>query len=171
MERVRSKMDFNLTERAKMIQQSAQGFAEKMIAPRAVEIDHTGEFPRDIIDDICNLGYLGCPTPRSMAALALATRAISLLRSKFGEPQRGLNCMSSAKVGHSGSFPDELAVERPYSSKIRKLALALYFRLARNLFMPSGLANSFLQMVECTIYKKLPCGEDNTLSPRLEELI
>ena len=56
-------MDFTLTEGQKMLQKTAAEFAEKYVEPRAEEIDRTGEFPRDIFEKMCQVGFAGIGTP------------------------------------------------------------------------------------------------------------
>jgi alkylation response protein AidB-like acyl-CoA dehydrogenase len=53
-------MDFNLDEQEKMLQQAAREYASKSIIQRAAEID-TGNYPRDIIQELGRLGYAGLP--------------------------------------------------------------------------------------------------------------
>jgi len=56
-------MDFNLTEQQKMLQNLAKDFAEKEVAPRAAEIDRTGEFPLNLAKEIGKKGFQGLPYP------------------------------------------------------------------------------------------------------------
>ena len=56
-------MDFKFTDGQLMLQKTAAEFAEKYIEPRAEEIDRTGEFPRDIFDEMCKVGFAGIGTP------------------------------------------------------------------------------------------------------------
>jgi alkylation response protein AidB-like acyl-CoA dehydrogenase len=53
-------MDFNLNEQEKMLQGAAREYALKSIVPKAAEIDQ-GNYPRDIIRELGNLGYPGLP--------------------------------------------------------------------------------------------------------------
>ena len=56
-------MDFNLTEQEKMLQSLAKDFAGKEVAPRAAEIDRSGEFPIDLAKKIGKNGFQGLPYP------------------------------------------------------------------------------------------------------------
>jgi alkylation response protein AidB-like acyl-CoA dehydrogenase len=56
-------MDFNLTEQEKMLQSVAKDFAVKKVAPKAAEIDRTGEFPLDLAKEMGRLGFRGLPYP------------------------------------------------------------------------------------------------------------
>lgn len=56
-------MDFNLTEEQEMIRQMVREFAEKEVAPRALEMDERGEIPGELINKIAEMGLLGIPIP------------------------------------------------------------------------------------------------------------
>ena len=52
-------MNFEFTEEQRMIQESAKDFAEKEIAPTAVERDKNAEFPTEILKKMGELGFMG----------------------------------------------------------------------------------------------------------------
>ena len=54
-------MDFNLTKEQQMIRDQVRRFAQKEIAPRAEEIEASGEYPYDIIRQMADLGFMGIP--------------------------------------------------------------------------------------------------------------
>jgi acyl-CoA dehydrogenase len=54
-------MDFQLTEDQKMIQEMARDLANKVIAPRADQIDKTGTFPMENFKVLSENGLLGIP--------------------------------------------------------------------------------------------------------------
>ncbi len=56
-------MDFDLSEREKMIQSTAREFAVKQVLPRAAEIDLTAEFPKDLAGEMGRMGYFGLAYP------------------------------------------------------------------------------------------------------------
>ncbi len=56
-------MDFNLSEREKMIQSTAREFAQKEVLPRAAEIDRTAEFPKELSREMGRMGYYGLAYP------------------------------------------------------------------------------------------------------------
>src|SRR6185437_1946179 len=51
--------DFGLGETADLLRETAAGFAQDRIAPRADEIDRTNTFPGDLWPDLGKLGLLG----------------------------------------------------------------------------------------------------------------
>jgi alkylation response protein AidB-like acyl-CoA dehydrogenase len=52
-------MDFLLTGEQKMILETARDFARKEIAPTTIERDKNAEFPREIINKLAELGFMG----------------------------------------------------------------------------------------------------------------
>jgi len=51
-------MDFDLTEEHRMIREMAREFACEVIAPRAEEMERTGEYPYDIMSQMGKLGIM-----------------------------------------------------------------------------------------------------------------
>ena len=56
-------MDFEFTEEQKAIRELARDFAQKEIAPIAAKIDETGEFPRETVKKMGELGLMGIEVP------------------------------------------------------------------------------------------------------------
>ena len=56
-------MDFDLTEEHQMIKDMSWDFAREVIVPRSEEMEKTGEYPYDIIDQMAELGMMGIPFP------------------------------------------------------------------------------------------------------------
>jgi alkylation response protein AidB-like acyl-CoA dehydrogenase len=77
-------MDFKLDENQKMIQDMVRKFAKEQIEPKAAESDKTGEFPRDTIRQMAELGLMGMVVPEKyggagfdFVSLAIAVEEIS----------------------------------------------------------------------------------------------
>ena len=54
-------MDFDLSQEHRLFQDTVRDFADKEVAPGALERDKTHEFPHDLIEKMANLGLLGVP--------------------------------------------------------------------------------------------------------------
>ena len=54
-------LDFDPTEEHKMIRDMCRDFSREVIAPRAEEIERTGEYAHDIISQMGELGMMGIP--------------------------------------------------------------------------------------------------------------
>jgi alkylation response protein AidB-like acyl-CoA dehydrogenase len=58
-------MDFELTEAQRLFQETARQFAENEIAPIAEKVDELGEFPRETIQKLAELGFMGIAVPQA----------------------------------------------------------------------------------------------------------
>lgn len=56
-------MNFDLTDEQRMIRDTARDFAKEVIAPRAEEMEATGEYPYDILEKMAEVGMMGVPFP------------------------------------------------------------------------------------------------------------
>ena len=59
-------MDFQLTEQQKLIKDTARRSAREVVAPRAKELDETGEYPHDYFEAFKSAGLLGMAIPEEM---------------------------------------------------------------------------------------------------------
>jgi len=64
-------MDFTLTEEQAALRETARRFARDRIAPAAAEYDESGAFPREIIAEANELGFLSTCVPVEHGGLAL----------------------------------------------------------------------------------------------------
>ena len=56
-------MKFAPTDEQLLIQKAARDFAEREIAPKAMELDKTGRWPTEIVERMAELGFLGMMVP------------------------------------------------------------------------------------------------------------
>jgi alkylation response protein AidB-like acyl-CoA dehydrogenase len=71
-------MDFQLTEEHQLIQETARRIAKEKIAPRAAELDETGEYPHDIFAAFREVGLLGLTLPEAYGGSGAGTLALAL---------------------------------------------------------------------------------------------
>jgi len=64
-------MDLALSPEQQEVRTLAREFAEREVKPRAEAIDHTGEFPRDLVDRAAKLGLLGILVPDTYGGAGL----------------------------------------------------------------------------------------------------
>ena len=64
-------MVIELTEEQKMVMEMVRDFARTEVAPRAAEIDETGEFPWDNVRKMGELGLMGIPFPEEWGGSGL----------------------------------------------------------------------------------------------------
>jgi alkylation response protein AidB-like acyl-CoA dehydrogenase len=84
-------MDFNLTEQEKMLQSLAKDFAGKEVAPKAAEIDRTGQFPADLAKEIGRHGFQGLPYPEKFGGSGAGYVSFVLVLEQL--------CKASVSVG------------------------------------------------------------------------
>ncbi|MTJ83034.1 MAG: acyl-CoA dehydrogenase [Telmatospirillum sp.] len=58
-------MNFELTEEQQLIGQSAREFGKEFLDPIAVDLDHSGKFPKEIIEQLASYDFLGLLVPES----------------------------------------------------------------------------------------------------------
>lgn len=59
-------MNFNLTDEQKAIRETVRKFAHGEVAPRAEELDRSGEFPYDLVKRCAEIGIIGLLFPEEM---------------------------------------------------------------------------------------------------------
>ena len=62
-------MDFDLTNEQRMIRDEVRNFARQEIAPRAEELERTGEYPYGIMEKMAELGLMGIPFPEAYGGM------------------------------------------------------------------------------------------------------
>jgi alkylation response protein AidB-like acyl-CoA dehydrogenase len=63
-------MDFYLSKKQRAIRNMTRTFAREVVAPRAEEIERTGEHPYDIVAQMAELGMMGIPFPKKYGGSA-----------------------------------------------------------------------------------------------------
>ncbi len=71
-------MNFELTEDQKMIRDMVRDFAKKHVAPGVLQRDQTGEFPRDLINQLGELGLMGMVYPEEYGGSSADTVSYAL---------------------------------------------------------------------------------------------
>ncbi|SDJ70000.1 acyl-CoA dehydrogenase family protein [Sediminibacillus albus] len=96
-------MDFELTEEQRMTQKMVRDFAQAVIAPRAVEIDASAEFPEDIFKQLGELGMMGIPFPEEYGGSGGDTITYALAVEEIGRVcgSTGLSYAAAVSLGAS----------------------------------------------------------------------
>ena len=73
-------MDFSLTEEQRTVQETFARFADERIAPQAEALDEAHAYPRELITELCGLGFAGMRYPEEDggSAVDLATFCLAL---------------------------------------------------------------------------------------------
>jgi butyryl-CoA dehydrogenase len=64
-------MRFAPTEEQALIQKAARDFAEREVAPKAMELDKTGRWPTEIVARMAELGFMGMMVPGELGGAGL----------------------------------------------------------------------------------------------------
>ncbi len=73
-------MDFSLTEEQRAVQETFARFSDERIAPQADALDEARAYPRELIGELCNLGFAGMRYPEEDggSAVDLVTFCLAL---------------------------------------------------------------------------------------------
>ena len=72
-------MQIELSEEQKLLRESVRRFAEEVVAPRAKEIDQSGQFPRGFFDQAGELGLGGVGVPEAYGGAGMDTLSYCLV--------------------------------------------------------------------------------------------
>jgi len=86
-------MNFELNKQQKLAQKIAREFAQQELAPRAQELDETMEFPRDAIQKMAKLGFMGISIPKEYGGAGLDTVSYTLIIEELAKA-----CASTAII-------------------------------------------------------------------------
>ncbi|MGO4887525.1 acyl-CoA dehydrogenase [Anaerobacillus sp. MEB173] len=96
-------MNFELTKEQQMIKEMVRDFAQNEIAPRAEELDRTGEFPTDIFKKMGELGLMGIPFPEEYGGSGGDTISYALAVEEIGRACGGTGLSYAAAVSLGAS--------------------------------------------------------------------
>src|SRR5207248_6331909 len=89
-------MDFELSEEHKLFRSTVRDFADKEVAPGALERDKSHEFPHDIIDKMAALGLLGVPFPEGYGGAGGDTLSYAIAVEENSRADRSLGLTLAA---------------------------------------------------------------------------
>ncbi len=124
-------MDFSLTEDQQAFASSAKAFAEGVLAPGAAEWDATCHFPKDVLAQAGELGFMGMYTPEEAGGLALPRLDASLIVEELSKGCTAtaafitIHNMATSMVGKycSQSVIDEWCPDLVMGSKLASYCL------------------------------------------------
>src|SRR5260370_30948147 len=101
-------MNFELEEEHRQIRATVASFAEREIKPHSAHWDKTEHFPRDVIEKIGALGFLGVSFPERFGGAAAGTLAQALVVQGLSryDTSVGLTCAAhmALSTGHIDRF-------------------------------------------------------------------
>jgi len=97
-------MDFAFTDEQKSFRQTVRDFAEKVIGPRAEELDETEEFPVDIALQMGELGLFGLPFPEDYGGAGADFSTLCIAIEELARVDSSMAITLEAAVG-LGAMP------------------------------------------------------------------
>ncbi|GGL59939.1 acyl-CoA dehydrogenase [Halocalculus aciditolerans] len=97
-------MDFSLSAEQRQIQEMVSEFVDEEVKPRAAEIDETDEFPRDLVDDLGELGLMGMPFPEEYDGAGLDYHSYALALAEIARGSGGLGTVVAAHTSLAGNM-------------------------------------------------------------------
>jgi len=91
-------MDFELSHEQRMIRDMCRQFAREVIAPRAEEVDRTGNYAYDIMDKMADLGMMGIPFPEKYGGSGGDWVSMSLCIEEISRADVGLGIMLDVTI-------------------------------------------------------------------------
>src|SRR5215210_3861563 len=92
-------MDFTFTDEQVAFRTTIRDFSEKVIAPRAEEMDESGEFPVDIVLKMGELGLFGLPFPEEYGGSGADFTTLCLAIEELGRVDQSIGITLEAGVG------------------------------------------------------------------------
>lgn len=103
LEEEANRMNFELSKEQEMIRDMVRIFAEKEVAPKAEEVDRTGEFPLNTFKKMGELGLLGIPFPEKYGGSGGDTISYAIAVEEIGRAcgSTGLSYAAAVSLGAS----------------------------------------------------------------------
>ncbi|HSL91636.1 MAG TPA: acyl-CoA dehydrogenase family protein, partial [Candidatus Limnocylindrales bacterium] len=86
-------MVFDLTEEQRMIQETTRSFALKEVLPKAAELDESGRYPGELVQQMAELGLLGVAVPEEYGGAGMDTVCYAIAMEEIARA-----CASTAVI-------------------------------------------------------------------------
>jgi alkylation response protein AidB-like acyl-CoA dehydrogenase len=104
-------MDLSLTAEQRQIRDMVAEFVDEEVVPRAAEIDETDEFPRDLVEEMGELGLMGMPFPEEYGGAGLDYHAYAMGIEEISRGSGGLGTVVAAHTSLAGNMLYEFGDE------------------------------------------------------------
>ncbi|PSQ56532.1 MAG: acyl-CoA dehydrogenase [Halobacteriales archaeon SW_9_67_25] len=115
-------MDFTPTQEQRQIRDMVAGFVDEKVVPRAPEIDETDEFPRDLLEQMAELGLLGMPIPEEYGGVGLDYHAYAMALEEISRGSGGLGTIVAAHISLACNMIYEFGDESQKDAYLTPLA-------------------------------------------------
>ena len=97
-------MDFTRSTEQRQIDEMVTEFVDEEVVPRAGKIDETDDFPRELIDEMAQLGLLGMPFPEEYGGAGLDYHSYALALAEISRGSGGLGTIVAAHTSLAGNM-------------------------------------------------------------------
>ncbi|WP_312909693.1 acyl-CoA dehydrogenase [Natronosalvus caseinilyticus] len=115
-------MDFSLSPEQAQIRDMVAEFVDEEIAPVASEIDREDEFPRDLVDQMADLGLMGMPFPEEYGGAGLDYHSYAIGIEEISRGSGGLGTVVAAHISLAGNMLYEFGDESQKETYLTPLA-------------------------------------------------
>ena len=115
-------MDFDLTPEQELIRKTARDFADREIAPLALEYDRSEEFPWPIVEKMKPLGFLGAPIPEEYGGMGLDAISYCLVIEEIARADSSVRSILSVNCSLVGMSIVKWGTEEQKKEWLPKIA-------------------------------------------------
>ncbi|MEY7848008.1 acyl-CoA dehydrogenase [Natrarchaeobius sp. A-rgal3] len=115
-------MDFALSPEQMQIREMVSEFVDREIVPVADEIDRSDEFPRDLVDEMADLGLMGMPFPEEYGGAGLDYHSYAIGLEEISRGSGGLGTVVAAHTSLAGNMLLEFGDEEQKEQYLTPLA-------------------------------------------------
>ncbi len=116
-------LSFELSEEHELIQQSAREFADRHVAPGVIERDMSCEFPKDLVNQLAEMGLMGMYHPEEyggggtdVVSFAIALEEIARWDASLALTIASHTSLCSGHIAHAGSDEQKRKYLTPLAS-------------------------------------------------------
>ncbi|MFC4437095.1 MULTISPECIES: acyl-CoA dehydrogenase [Natrialbaceae] len=115
-------MEFALSAEQQQIRDMVSEFVDEEVVPVASEIDHDDEFPRDLVDEMGDLGLMGMPFPEEYGGAGLDYHSYAIGLEEISRGSGGLGTIVAAHTSLAGNMLYEFGDEDQKEEYLTPLA-------------------------------------------------
>ncbi|MFB6112244.1 MAG: acyl-CoA dehydrogenase [Halobacteriaceae archaeon] len=97
-------MDFTLDAEQRQIRDTVAEFVDEEVIPQAAAIDETDTFPRELLDEMAELGLLGMPFPAEYGGADLDYHSYAIGLAEISRGSGGLGTIIAAHTSLAGNM-------------------------------------------------------------------
>ncbi|MBT2569081.1 acyl-CoA dehydrogenase family protein [Planococcus sp. ISL-110] len=96
-------MDFDLTQEQQMIKKTMKEFADKVVAPGAIDRDRSKAFPTEIFKQLSNMGMMGLPFDEKYGGAGADTTSFAIVTEELSRACASTGITYSAHISLGGA--------------------------------------------------------------------